>query len=357
MAIFGKDSTFGITVTTTWGTAGTVGANDGFYPVSIDPVILKGDVNIDDASGFSRKSQYDLIQDNANQTIQVECRWNGLLEWIALAHWMGDSTKTGPTGNVYTNTMNYQQLSTLAQKGFTIAWRLDSSDNNSIGEVPSAKAQSIELSPNNGFWNMTINTIGSTIYQAGDGNITADSTAIGNITYRTSVQRMKFKANPLRVNAQAGGALASGDIVADVSNVSIGLDRPTDEMKDVLLNSTTPRQNAEPIQTDHSIVTLAYDVKSYDFTTHRSDLDNATEYKADLVQTQTIGSDAHSLTFEFGRLVTIDPQVAVERGGRIGMSQSFEAIKPASTPTGMSTANEIHVILDNITNLSYETNA
>lgn len=355
--MFGKDSTAAVTVTTNkWGTAGTVGANDGFLPVSIDPVVLKGDINIDDASGLSRKSQYDLIQDNAEQTIVVQMRWNGIFEWLALAHWMGDDTKTG-AGPTYTHTMNFQQISNLTQKGLTVAWRLDSSNNNSIGEVPSLKPQNITLEPSDGFWNMSVSTIGSTIYQAGDGNITADSTAIGNVTYRTQAQRMKFKANQLRMNAQAGAGLGSGDVLSDVSNISIVLDRPYDDMKDVLLGSTLPRQNAEPIQNDHSTITLNFDQKTYDVDTHRSDLDSGNEYKADLIQTQSISGNSHSFTSEFGRLIPMDPQVALERGLRIPMTHNYEAIKPSSTPTGMNSSNEFHVILVNTSNISYESNS
>lgn len=355
MATFGKDSTLGVAVASTWGTAIAVAANTGVLTATVDPVILKGDVNFDDASGFARPTDYELILDNPDQNIVIPMRWNGVLEWIALTHWMGDDTQTGGVFP-FIHTLNYQQVVALG-KYMTLAWRLDSSSANSIGEATTFIPQQIELSPDAGFWNMTISTLGHTIAQAGDGNIVNDGTSIGNVTYITTAERMRFKANTLRKNLQGGAGLVAGDAIKDVSNVVITLDRPYDSMDDVLAG-TAYRQRAEPIQSDHSIITLAYDQKTYDYTTHRSDLDKATEYKADLINTQTISSNAHSLTIEWPRLVSVDPQVALERGVRIPMSHSYRGAKPASAPTGMTVANEIHIVLNNNSGaIDYEINA
>jgi len=341
-------------VASTWGTAIAVGTNDGVLPATVDPVVLKGDVNFDDASGFARPTNYELILDNPDQNIVIPMRWNGVLEWIAMAHWIGDDTEVGTTFP-NTHTMTYQQIVTLG-KYMTLAWRLDSSDNNSIGEATTFIPTQIEMGPDGGFWNMTITTMGHTIAQAGDGNIVNGTTELDALTYTTKFERMRFKANTLRKNTQSGGALGSSDVVTDVDNLIITLNRPQDPMDDVLAG-TGYRQRAAPIQNDHSVMTLQYNQKTYDVGTHRRDLEAANEYKADLINTQTISSNAHVLTQEFGMLVPIEPQVAVERGLRIPMSHSYRMAKPPSTPTGLGTANEYHLILVNNSNITYETNS
>lgn len=355
MATFGKDSTLGVAVASVWGTAIAAAANTGVLTATVDPVVLKGDVNFDDASGFAEPTDYELILDNPDQNIVIPMRWNGVLEWIALAHWMGDDTQTGAVFP-FIHAFNYQQIVALG-KYMTLAWRLDSGSANSIGEATTFIPQAIEISPDGGFWNMTISTLGHTIAQAGDGNIVNDGTSIGNVTYITTAERMRFKANTLRVNVQGSGALGSGDVKTDISNVVIILDRPYDSNDDVLAG-TAYRQRAAPIQSDHSQVTLAYDQKTYDYATHRNDLAGGIEYKADLINNQTISSNAHSLTIEWPRLVPIDPQVALERGVRIPMSHSFRGAKPSSAPTGMTVSNVIHIILNNNSGaIDYEINA
>jgi len=359
MPAMGKLATWAANVSTTWGTAGTIAAaTNGFYPKTIDPVVLKGEPNIDDASGMLGRTNYQRTQDIADPSITLAMRWNGHLEFLIMARWMGDDTVTGPSSNLYTHTMNYNEVNILTG-GIGIVGRLDSSSANSIMEIPTMKVPSFVMQPADGFWDLSTNqTIGNSVYVAGDGKITADNTAVGNVTYRTSGQRMKFKANPWRMNAQSGDALDADDAVLDVANMSISFEDSYHDMRDVLLDSTTPNENAEPIPTgEGKRIMVSYEQKIYDYATHRNVLNAGTEWKADLVQTETIGGDAYSFTMQFGRLISIDPQVVSERGLMMPMTHNYEAIDPASAPTGMAAATPVHIILANLLSRTYETNA
>jgi len=357
MSLLGKDSTIAIEPTV-WGTAATVGALDGILPVSVDPIILKGEIDFDDSSGLSGKTNFVKTQDNANQTVVMPLRWRGK-HWTFLAHWFGTDVNTG--ASPFLHTMTVQQIPAIAStdEAITLAWRGDSAAANSVAENPSLIPQNITLEPDGGFWNMSTTNIGYTIAAIGGTNPTPinNNTSLGAVTYDTEQERLRFKANALRRNLQSGGALTSSDNILDVSNVIITLDRPYDEMKDVLLGSSTlDAKGAKPIQSDDLTVTLAYDQKTYDFETHRNDLANAVVYKSNIIMTETVGGFANIFQMEFSQVVAVDPQVAIERGQRITMSHNFMCTKSATTPTGNATSNEVHLLLTNGSNISYITN-
>jgi len=347
MSVSGKNTIVAIQPTSTWNSAATIGATDGILPDSIDRITQSGEIVFDESVGMSTLTDYDFISETADPTIVLPMRWNGAF-WSFLAHLLGDDTVTG-AGTVKTHTMNWQAESTLV--GITMGVEVN---NASIFEIPSLKVQSISLDPSDGFWNMTVTTLGSRVLTGA--NATADSTAFDNVTYSTTGQRMRFRGNRFRMNSQSGGALGSGDVENDLFNMSITLSRNYDPMDDVLMGVTTgnERGRAEPIQDGHVEMLISFDNKTADFATHIDDLNSANEYKADLNMTETIGADVHDANWEFGRMIPIDPQAALEKGQRIPMSHNYRLIDPSGTPTGMSTSNEIHFVLQNLATASYE---
>jgi len=356
MALLGKDAIVAVEPTA-WGTGVAVGAGDGLYVTSLDPVVLKGEIDFDNSSGLSGRTNYQKTQDNANMTVVMPMRWRGYM-WTFLVHWIGTDVNTG--ANPYTHTMSLTQVPALAaaDEAICMAWQLDNSQANTVAENPSLRPQSISLEPDAGFWNMTANCIGYTIYAAGESLVTNTSTELGNVTYVTAAERMRFKANGLWKNAQGGGAVSTSDAVTDLTNMVVTLDRPYDEMKDVLLNSSAlDATGALPIQNDDLTVTLSYDQKTYDYATHRSDLASGNEYKSEIVMTETVGGTASTFSMEFPKMIPTDPQVALERGQRIPMTHNYDCVRAASAPTGHTNANEMHCVLVNGQNLGYDTNA
>ncbi len=350
--IAGKDTIVAIVPTTTWHTAAALGVGDGVLVRSIDRISLNAEIDFDDSSGLANKQFYTRISENADPSIVAYMRWNGA-QWCWFVNWVGDDTKTG-AGPTYTHTLNWTENPVLV--GITQGIEINNTANG-ILEIPSYKVTDVAFEPEGGFWNMNVTTLGDNVFHAGDA--TFDGTAADTVTYSTKAERMRYKANQLRINTQGGGALGAGDVIADASNMSINFNRVYDPMDDVVKGAATGTElrRAEPIETgEFPTVTLSYDQKTVDLATHLNDLDAGNEYKADIAMAETV---AQAMTFdqEFNRLAPIDPAVALERGLRIPMSHSFESIHAAAAGTGMTTSTPYHAVLVNTSNISYETNA
>lgn len=303
----------------------------------------------DEAVGRTTVTEYDLISEFVNPNIILDLRWNGVL-WQFVSHLIGGDVKTG-AGPTYTHTMTYSENPAVA--GITLAIEVNNAE---IFENPAMKIQAISFELRDGFWSANITTLGSPVDTGSDA--TADATAFNNVTYTTTVERMRYKANQFRKNAQGGGALGSGDVLTDVFDLSFNLSMNYDPMEDVLRSASTgaDKGRAEPIIAGHHEFVLGYTTKTADFTTHLDDLSAGTEYKSDLIMAETIGQ-AMTSTWEFNRMVSVDPQAALDQGLRIPMSHSYRLITANSTPTGMTNANPFHFVHVNTHNVDYDTNA
>lgn len=351
MAISGQDTVIAIVPTTTWDTAATLAAGDGILPLSIDKIDKGGTWDFDDSSGLLFRTQGSIIFEEANPTIVGRMRWNGAW-WCFLANMVGDSTLAFSTP-IATHTFNYQAESTFG-KGITLGIEINNTANG-IQEISSLMVQSITFEPDEGFWNFNVTTLGTSWDKAG--NATFDGTAADNVTISSSAQRMRYKANLLRINGDAG-ALDSGDEIADAKNMSIAFSRDYDPMEDVLQGVATGKElvRALPIDQGNGIIgVFQYDQATADIVLFTNQFGE--DFKADVVMNETIGSDAHVFDLEMNDLVMIEPNLALERGQRIPMSHNYEMAQPAATPTGMTNANPFHFVMKNVTNVTYETNA
>jgi len=350
MAISGQDCVIAIVPTTTWDSAATLAAGDGILPLSIDKIDKGGTWDFDDSSGLAFRTQGSIIFEEANPTIVGRMRWNGAW-WCFFTDIIGDDTKSGVT--VIAHTMTYQAEATFGA-GITFGIEINNTANG-IMEVSSFRVQSITFEPDGGFWNFNVTTLGTSVDKAADA--TFDGTAADNVTYSSSAQRMRYKANLLRINGDAG-ALDSSDEISDARNMSISFSRDYDPMDDVLKGAATGAElvRAEPIDNGNGIIgTLQYDQATADIVLFTNLFGE--DFKADVVMNETIGSDAHVFDLEMNDLVMIEPNVALERGQRIPMTHNYEMAQPAATPTGMTNANPFHFVLDNVTDVTYETNA
>ena len=349
MAVSGQDTVVAWVPTTTWDSAATIAALDGILPLSIDKIDKGGTWDFDDSSGLSFRTQGSVIFEEANPTIVGRMRWNGAW-WCALANLIGDDTQSG-AGDPWTHTFNYQAESALV--GLTLGIEINNTANG-IQEVSSLKVTGVTLEPDGGFWNFNVTTLGTTWDKAGDA--TFNGTAADNVTYSSSAQRMRYKANQLRINDDAG-ALDSNDVISDARNMSIAFSRDYDPNDDCLKSASTGADlvRAEPLDNGNGIIgTFQYDQKTADLALYTNQFGQ--DFKADVIMSETVGT-AHSFTLEMTDLVMMEPNVALERGQRIPMSHNYEMAQPAAAPTGMTNANPFHLVVVNASDLTYETNA
>ena len=348
MPVLGTDTVVGIKPTTTWNTAGTIGALGGIIPLTIDKIDKGATWNWDDSSGLGFKTQGSIEAETADPSIVGRLRWNSAA-WCFLANLIGDDTKSAGAGNLILHTMTYQQESALA--GITLGVEINNTANG-IMEVTSLKVQSFTFEPDGGFWNFNVATLGTTVLKAGDA--TFDGTAADNITYQSgSAERMRYRANQLRINEDAG-ALDSADVIADARNMSITLSREYDPSDDLIVGVSTGAElvRAEPIDTRGGIDgVFQFDQVTADIVNFTNLI--GTDFKADVQMAETIGSDAETFLMQMNDLVMIEPSLALDRGQRIPMNHNYEMGQAAATPTGMTNGLPFHIVLTNIQDITY----
>ncbi len=299
MAVSGQDTIVAWVPTTTWDTPATIAAGDGILPLSIDKIDKGGTWDFDDSSGLAFRTQGCIIFEEANPTIVGRMRWNGAW-WCALANLLGADTNTGPVSSIETHTFTYLAESPLV--GLTLGIEVNNTANG-IQEVSSLKVTGVTLEPDGGFWNFNVTTLGTTWDK--NAAATFDGTAAGNVTYATSAQRMRYKANTLRINDDAG-ALDSSDVIADAMNMSIALSREYDPNDDHLKGASTGAElvRAEPTDSGNGVIgTFQYDQKTADLALYTNQFGQ--DFKADVIMLETLGSDAHIFTFEMNDLVMV----------------------------------------------------
>ncbi len=350
MAVLGADTVVGIKPTATWNSAGTIAATDGILPLTIDKIDKGATWNWDDSSGLAFKTQGSIEAETADPNIIGRLRWNSAA-WCFYVNLVGDDTNTG-AAFPFIHTMTYQQESALA--GITLGIEINNTANG-IMEVTSLKVQSFTFEPDGGYWNFNVATLGTTVLKAGDA--TFDGTAADTVTYASgSAERMRYRANQLRINDDAG-ALDANDVLSDVRNMSIALSREYDPSDDLIVGVATGAElvRAEPIDTRGGIDgVLQFDQVTADLTNFTNLF--GSDFKADVIMAETISANAHTFTFEMNDLVMIDPQLALDRGQRIPMNHNYEMGQVAATPTGMTNGLPFHSILNNNSNITYETN-
>jgi hypothetical protein len=350
----GRNSIVALSAGAAWGTPIAVAALDGILPFNIDRIALDGEVVFDESIGnWGELQEGDLVRHLANPQITLPLRREGML-WRFVAHLIGDDTVTGPVGNVYTHTFNWQDESTLFS-----SMALEINETASPGHIvewASLKTVGVVFEPDgDGFWQIVVSTIGDTINIGGDATNT--DTEFDLITWATKTKRIGFRESQLRINAQGGAALGSGDVVK-CSNIAVNLVRnyPADgELVTRGASTGAEKTTDEPIREGYNDGMILSFTKN-DYTTEAllDEFHDETERKADIIVTKTIGSDAHVMTMTMPRLYPISPEVAIERGSRIPMTRNFVMTDATANPTGMSVNTIFHLVLDELQSASYE---
>lgn len=336
----------------TWRTGVAFGALDGILPETISPITLQGDKQPIESIGISNVEFMKVVAVEANPTLTFIMRWSGMY-WAFLAHWMGDDTMV-LLASINTHDMNYQENNTL--NAITMGVRI--ADNNSqILEWPSIKPQQIVMAPNSdGFWEMQVVCMGNTIEANADA--VNGQTEFDAVTYQSKARELCIRANLFRLNTGAGGLASPADDRL-VQDLTITLERPyvTDRPTEgaVALGGAQV-QIPEPVQDGSTIVTVGFNEPDFiDFSSLVDDFKDDTEYKADLKYAETVNALAYQSLMEFALMEYMPPEANLDRQARVPLQREFRCITAQSTPTGLQTANPIHVEIKNEDNVTYET--
>ncbi|MFQ5638216.1 MAG: hypothetical protein ACE5IR_09520 [bacterium] len=343
MARTTRETILGMVSGSTWHTAVNLAANSGLYVTNIDKWALTGQHFEDKPAGQAEIQNIDLIQHEANPTFTFDAARRSGAEWKFWAGVLGSDAVTG--AGPYVHTMSYN---TNSSTFYTVGKEINNSD---ITEWPSLKVTGLTFENNNGVMKLTARTIGDTVRYASDATNTG--TQFDAVTYVTNGLIIPFRECRFRINAQAGGALGSGDVI-NLSNLSLSIDRPY-RRDDLTQGATdgTEKQTNEPIQNEPSNVNLSIEANDYATIALLQDMQNEVAYKADLFWSRTISTVAYQLTIELGSLYPMEQDISLDSPGDFPFTRTFRGIDPVSTPTGLATANPVHLILQDNFSTSY----
>jgi hypothetical protein len=334
----GRRSIFAIQGAATWGTAVAVGANDGAMPKDLPTPAVDGEIVEDQTiANFGELQYMDVVRESKQGTIPFTLRRTGDC-WPLLAALFGNDTTTG--SGPYTHTLNWQYSTS---KFNTIAWEISDTD---ICEMPSVKPIGATFKPDgNGFVDCEIEFLADTVNAETDDSLTNNAAAFNAVTYISKELKIPSEELRLRINAQGGAALGSGDDIAAV-DYTLSIRRPLEgDRVTAGVNTGAEKRISEPIQDGHSDIQLSFEVPDYSDITKFNDFKDETLYKAELYWARTVSSVAYSLTIQLGSLQPLPPGGNLPGQGRHPLIRNFRALEPQSTPTGFSTDDIINLVL------------
>lgn len=326
--ITGREVKCGIKKASAWRTAVTVGANDGFYILN-EGIGAKEPKYIDDDS---------LGQDDIRCTYKVAeqvvgANLNGYLRYnhwdLLLALALGAAgTPSQVSGTAYSNV--YSPASNIDGYFATLAIK-KANTTYGIWELPSMKIHGFTIEGAIGeLAKVTFNFAANKIETI---NATNDSTAIGNLTFPTgcNIARMdtRFK---IRMNAQAGGALADSDKIYP-KKFTLTYNRPisTEEFE------ASWDDMSEPIQDGFAEASLALNFDKYNLDTFMSAIESETQYKLDILFEGAIitGSTRYQIRIDVPKVQWKRGEATVSGPGKIPHDVTGRLFAVDAAPTGM----------------------
>lgn len=202
-----------------------------------------------------------------------------------------------------------------------------------VVEFPSVAATQITISaagaPN--YVTATIDWLGSEALYSGTTN---DNSALDALTQTSSEMSLIDPSDGFWINAQAGGALSSGDKL-NITDWTLTMSRPQSFVPEIKGASG----NGSPVQTDKVVGSLGINLKQLDDNTYLTAAQSSTEYKSQLsFDGAQIGSgDNAGYTFYVPRMVLIDtPSYSLSSPGLNPYGINFDILEASSNPTSMS---------------------
>jgi len=313
MSVETRRNKFGIAQGSTWGTAVTVGANNGLYPRSVSGLdqVRNERANTGIGKELEMNSVLGVIQP-MSISMETPLNENCLSTAFLLALLLGADSVTG-SADPYTHAMGLQGV---ADKFFTMIFE----EGAETPVIPSIYPESLEIYPGDE---------GEIMMQfSGKGNKRQTGGDVSSLTYSAIGVPFRFENLVFRINAQSGDALDSDDAV-EISDFRIRIQRSTDGVHVAGSDSII-----QPKEGGYPEVTIEFKLprKATESATFWTAREAGTLQKADLVFS---GSSAdRELKIELPQLKI--QSVSNPHDEIISTRVECRAQKAAAAPTGMT---------------------
>ena len=217
MGVIKRINKFAMAKGTTWGTAPSLGVNNGFFPQGTPGGLSPNRPNaVDEGAGMALpKSSYLGVYDPSAPSFQIFPYEDSAIALFWMALMMGDDTVVG-VADPYTHTMLFQDESNIFV-GF--GW----DEGSKVRLLPSAIMENFEIG---------VDGEGRIIFDAtfkGSKITTGVGTELDTVTYKSINKTFLLRNTKLRINAQGGDALDADD-EATLVDFKISKNRDSDSV-------------------------------------------------------------------------------------------------------------------------------
>jgi hypothetical protein len=252
--------------------------------------------------------------------ISTMCGYSDVADDTSAATYTAD---TVAIGSAYVHTFEFADYT---EDFFTIV----TGRPGAVWEVPSAKPMKLAIKTGGGRLQAAVTVRGNTLTEASSVN---GETQVNLLTPEAEGNFVKAQQGVLRMNAQSGDALDSGDVIANVSDVPIDLERTMDAQ--TCLGGT---YIADPAESNFKhVVKVALSRAAAADVAYLSTFKAMTAQKMDLTFTGAViaGTHTYKVTFGFPRLkFSGPPDCKLEDIIKNGLE--FVAEEAATPPSGMT---------------------
>jgi len=330
----GRDIIAAFAQGTTWGTAVSANAaGKGIYILSEGLPLKSGEHLRNEELAHYFMENVDLGNVDFAGDISAFLRYQGLDTLIAIA--MGTAGSPIQQGG----TLAWKHIWKLSNTLTGLFGTLAIDKGVSIWEYPSVKTHGFVITCEAGQpAQITFNMIADDLVRSNDGSPV--NTSLASVTYATNALRLLFDKATFRINAQSGGALGVGDVV-NISRFTLTYNRPKSGLH--VLGQTTV---LEPTGDAVPDVRLEVGVDEYTTDAFLNDLRLGTAKKADIYFDSGIeAGTAYDYDFRISlpHLIPVEGSAPLSSAGKIVESVTFEAIKAASNPTGMTDRGPFYI--------------
>ena len=324
-SITGREIILGVKKATTWRDAVDVGANDGVL-ITSEGIGAKAPNFIDDDSlGNPDILETYKVNENAHgRTVEGKLRYEGWEVMLALA--MG--TAGSPTGSaMYAHTL--YPADNIRDKFATVAMK-KAGTSKGIWEIPSATFHGFTITGNVGeLATISMNFSGNKIETENPEN-----TSLSSVTYPDKKNVVLMDDDfQCWMNAQAGGALAIGDVLYP-HGFTFTYNRPMSE--DYQASYT---DMAQPEQDGFAEITIELRFDKYNIDTFTTAIATAARQKMHLLfQGGTISGsgDLYQFRIDLANIEWMSADAPVSGPGKIPHTVTGKCLSVTAAPTGMT---------------------
>lgn len=240
---------------------------------------------------------------------------------------MGNESVMNLSGGAYVHTIFESE--TLNQNWATLAFHTDSA---SIAEYKNGAVTEVTLTGNtNDYLRAQYNILASDKLITGTVNSASGLTSVTLPT--NSPVAIVRSTDKVRINAQAGGALADGDVV-NMTQFEARISRPQEHIDEIRNASGNGQPRGAGLFEVMLTVTLRTKLDDTWFTAFKA----GTEYKADVNVTGTTigGGNSYLIQLNLPRLKIVEePSASISNVGENEMTVVFRSLVATAAPTGM----------------------